>query len=190
MAPLCASFSHILRRKGTSLRLILSHSQEKGHLSAPHIHLIYTREAIPRVVYSTYTPGRLYPGWYGRVYTHQGGYTQGGRVGYTREAIPRVVGCTSGCTTPYMPPCTSWVYTRLCLPVHPVPPWVYRRTTLYPGVPVPPYPVSTLPAEEALGSKRRKPVGRAASQPLRTLDVWRLVCLSAQSCSVFPEKNG
>jgi len=62
---------------------------------------IYTREAIPRVVYTIihqegYTHGSKPP------YIHQGGYTQGLNLRiYTRETIPRVYngGYTPGCTT-------------------------------------------------------------------------------------------
>jgi len=78
--------------------------------------------------------------------------------------------------TPYgHPEVYPGVYSLVCLPGIP---WVYIAwyTSLlyhsgytscippYPGVPVPPYTVCLLPADEALGSKKEKALGGGLSE--------------------------
>ena len=101
------------------------------------------------------------------------GYTQGVQGGTcTVGCIPRVV---PGCIPPYMPPYHHGVYhTLLYMPsLHTLGiPHQHAAHGVLPGTLSPACGVCR---EEALGSTREKPVGREASQPLRTLILLGLV---------------
>jgi len=72
----------------------------------------------------------------------------------------------------------------ICLPT--VLPWVHLPTHHCTGVPGRSVHRAQCPDSDALGSEGEKPLGEEVSQPLRTLDVWRMEGHSAQSYSALP----
>jgi len=83
-------------------------------------------------------------------------YTTLGMVGEVYTRLYTTLGMVERYTPWYTPPYTPWVY-----------PATYRTSR----VPVISVLGVTLPAEEALGSKRRIPMGMRRTEPSRTLRV-------------------
>jgi len=83
---------------------------------------------------------------------------------------------------PMYPGIPWWVYTTLYT-VHPVPPWVYHRMSCTPSTSA---LATSLPDNEALGSKKEISLGESLSAALRTSKVLRLIGDSAQSYSALP----
>ena len=95
------------------------------------------------------------------------------------------------------------VYTGVCLPIppwvctilhhpgiySPYTPWVHPTIPTYPVVYRVLHSVHPVSLDEALGSRVVKPLGGKALEPLRTLDVLRLVGTSAQSSPALPVLN-
>jgi len=162
-ASLCPSFT---QRRGIERASLCPAFSQRTRIERASLCL--TSGYIPGCITVVYSPGC--PMVYITVV-----YSPGCPMVYNRWCIPRVYHrvvytrrCITGCTI-------RWVYQGVYLPicllgtmvgihplpyVHPVPPWVYHRTSSTPSMSA---LATSLPDDEALGSTRRKPLGESLS---------------------------
>ena len=128
---------------------------------------------IPRVVCRVYQA--MYPRVYTRLCTPRV-YTRVDTSLYIPGCIPPYI---PGWIPPYMSSYTPWVYPPCCIcpPLHTLGiPRLYTACGVLPGTLS---PAGRVYNDETLGSEREKPMGREASQPLRTSILLGLLCLGA-----------